>query len=47
MPLKTSSIFPSPKSWLRMAVLAFTVGLITIVSGQLSLVYAQNGKQVP
>jgi D-alanyl-D-alanine endopeptidase (penicillin-binding protein 7) len=30
-----------------MAVLAFTVGLITIVSGQLSLAYAQNGKQVP
>ena len=30
-----------------MAVLALTVGLITIVSGQLSLVYAQNGKQSP
>ncbi len=30
-----------------MAVLAFTVGLITVVSGQLSLAYAQNGKQAP
>jgi D-alanyl-D-alanine endopeptidase (penicillin-binding protein 7) len=46
-PLKPVSIFPSPKSWLRIAVLAFTVGLITIVSGQLSLAYAQNGNQVP
>ena len=47
MPLKPISIFPSPKSWLRMAVLALTVGLITIVSGQLSLAYAQAGKQAP
>lgn len=47
MPLKTVSIFPSPKSWLRIAVLALTVGLITIVSGQLSLAYAQNAKQAP
>jgi Na+-translocating ferredoxin:NAD+ oxidoreductase RnfG subunit len=46
-PLKPASISLSPKSWLRMAVLALTVGLITIVSGQLSLVYAQNGKQSP
>jgi serine-type D-Ala-D-Ala endopeptidase (penicillin-binding protein 7) len=45
--LKPFSIFPSTKSWLRMAVLAFTVGLITVVSGQLSLAYAQNGKQSP
>lgn len=45
--MKPVSIFPSPKSWLRIAVLAFTVGLITIVSGQLSLAYAQNGNQVP
>ncbi len=45
MPLKPVSIFLSPKSWLRMAALALSVGLITIVSGQLSLVYAQNVKQ--
>lgn len=43
--MKPVSIFPSPKSWLRIAVLALTVGLITIVSGQLSLAYAQNAKQ--
>jgi D-alanyl-D-alanine endopeptidase (penicillin-binding protein 7) len=42
--LKLASIFPSPKSWLRAAVLAMTVGLITVVSGPLSLAYAQNGK---
>lgn len=45
--MKSVSIFPSPKSWLRMAVVALTVGLITIVSGQLSLAYAQSGKQAP
>jgi len=47
MPLKPASIFLSPKSWLRIAVLVFSVGLITIVSGQLSLAYAQNAKQIP
>ena len=45
MSLKPVSNFLSPKSWLRIAVLAFSVGLITIVSGQLSLAYAQNAKQ--
>lgn len=45
MPLKPVSNFLSPKSWLRIAVLVFSVGLITIVSGQLSLAYAQNAKQ--
>lgn len=44
-PLKLASIFPSPKSWLRAAVLAMTVGLITVVSGPLNLAYAQNGKE--
>ena len=44
--MKPVSISPSPKkSWLRIAVLALTVGLITIVSGQLSLAYAQSDKQ--
>jgi len=47
MPLKPVSIFLSPKSWLRIAVLALSVGLITIVSGQLSLANAQNVKQTP
>jgi D-alanyl-D-alanine endopeptidase (penicillin-binding protein 7) len=47
MSQKPVSIFLSPKSWLRIAVLAFSVGLITIVSGQLSLAYAQNAKQTP
>ncbi len=47
MSLKPVSNFLSPKSWLRIAVLAFSVGLITIVSGQLSLAYAQNAKQTP
>jgi D-alanyl-D-alanine endopeptidase (penicillin-binding protein 7) len=47
MSLKSVSIRLSPKSWLRIAVLAFTVGLITVVSGQLSLAYAQTGKQAP
>lgn len=47
MQLKSASIFLSPKSWLRIAVVALTVGLITIVSGQLSLAYAQTGKQAP
>ena len=45
MPLKSVSIFPLPKSWLRIAVLAMVVGLVTIVSGQLSLAYAQNSQQ--
>jgi len=45
MPLKSVSIFPLPKSWLRIAVLAMMVGLVTIVSGQLSLAYAQNSQQ--
>jgi D-alanyl-D-alanine endopeptidase (penicillin-binding protein 7) len=47
MPLKSVSIFPLPKSWLRIAVLAMVVGLVTIVSGQLSLAYAQNTQQTP
>jgi D-alanyl-D-alanine endopeptidase (penicillin-binding protein 7) len=47
MPLKSVSIFPLPKSWLRIAVLAMVVGLVTIVSGQLSLAYAQNSQQTP
>ena len=45
--MKPVSISPSPKSWLRFAVLALTVGLITLLSGQLNLAYAQNGKQEP
>lgn len=45
--MKHVSIFPSTRSWLRIAVVALTVGLITIVSGQLSLAYAQTGKQAP
>jgi D-alanyl-D-alanine endopeptidase (penicillin-binding protein 7) len=45
MPLKSASIFPVPKSWFRIAVLAMVVGLVTIVSGQLSLAYAQNSQQ--
>ena len=47
MPLKPVSIFLSPKSWLRIAVLALSVGLVTIVSGQLSLANAQSVKQTP
>lgn len=47
MSLKPVSNLLSPKSWMRIAVLAFSVGLITIVSGQLSLAYAQNAKQTP
>ncbi len=47
MPLKSASIFPVPKSWFRIAVLAMVVGLVTIVSGQLSLAYAQNSQQTP
>ncbi len=47
MPLKPVSIFLSPQPWLRFAVLALTVGLITVISGQLNLAYAQNGKQAP
>lgn len=45
MSLKTVSHYLSPKSWLRVAVLALMVGLITIVSSQLSLAYAQDVKQ--
>jgi D-alanyl-D-alanine endopeptidase (penicillin-binding protein 7) len=45
--LKPVSIFPLPKSWFRIAVLAMAVGLVTIVSSQLSLVYAQNSPQTP
>jgi D-alanyl-D-alanine endopeptidase (penicillin-binding protein 7) len=33
------------KAWLRMAVFAMVVGLLSIISSQFSLVYAQNGKQ--
>lgn len=47
MSLKTVSHYLSPKSWLRVAVLALTVGLITIFSSQLSLAYAQDVKQSP
>lgn len=47
MSLKTVSHYLSPKSWLRVAVWALTVGLITIVSSQLSLAYAQDVKQSP
>lgn len=47
MPLKSAPIFPVPKSWLRIAVLAMVVGLVTIVSGQLNLAYAQNSQQTP
>lgn len=47
MSLKPVSNLLSPNSWMRIAVLAFSVGLITIVSGQLSLAYAQNAKQTP
>lgn len=43
--MKPVPIFPSTTSWLRIAVFALIVGLITIVSGQLSLAYAQAGKQ--
>jgi D-alanyl-D-alanine endopeptidase (penicillin-binding protein 7) len=45
MSLKSVSLRLSPKSWLRFAILAFTVGLVTVLSGQLSLAYAQTGKQ--
>jgi len=47
MPLKSAPIFPVPKSWLRIAVMAMVVGLVTIVSGQLNLAYAQNSQQTP
>ena len=47
MPLKSVSIFPLPRSWFRIAVLAMVVGLVTLVSGQLSLAYAQNSQQTP
>jgi D-alanyl-D-alanine endopeptidase (penicillin-binding protein 7) len=47
MPLKPVSIFPLPRSWFRIAVLAMVVGLLTLVSGQLSLAYAQNSQQTP
>jgi D-alanyl-D-alanine endopeptidase (penicillin-binding protein 7) len=42
MPLKPASFFPSTKAWLRIALLALSVGFFTLVSGQLSLVYAQS-----
>jgi D-alanyl-D-alanine endopeptidase (penicillin-binding protein 7) len=45
MQLKSHSILPSPKTWLRIAVLAMTVGLVTLLSGQFSLAYAQKNKQ--
>ena len=45
--MKSAPIFPVPKSWLRIAVLAMVVGLVTIVSGQLNLAYAQNSQQTP
>jgi D-alanyl-D-alanine endopeptidase (penicillin-binding protein 7) len=47
MPLKSFSIFPLPQSWFRVAVLAMVIGLVTVVSGQLSLAYAQSSKQPP
>lgn len=47
MLLKITTLLPSAQAWLRIAVLAIVVGLVTIVSGQLSLVYAQNGQQAP
>jgi D-alanyl-D-alanine endopeptidase (penicillin-binding protein 7) len=47
MQLKTHSILPSPKTWLRIAVLAMTVGLVTLLSGQFSLAYAQKSKESP
>jgi D-alanyl-D-alanine endopeptidase (penicillin-binding protein 7) len=47
MQLKSHSILPSPKTWLRIAVLAMTVGLVTLLSGQFSLAYAQKSKQSP
>ena len=47
MLLKFASFLPRPQIWLRIAALALSVGLITIVTGQLSLAYAQNGKEAP
>ena len=47
MPLNPVSTFPSTKSWLRIAVLALTVGVVTVVSGQLSLAYAQSTQKAP
>lgn len=47
MRVKFASFVPRTQTWLRAAALALSVGLITIVSGQLSLVYAQNAKQAP
>jgi D-alanyl-D-alanine endopeptidase (penicillin-binding protein 7) len=44
MPLKLASLIPSTHAWLRIAVFSVSVGLVTIVSGQLSLAYAQNTK---
>jgi D-alanyl-D-alanine endopeptidase (penicillin-binding protein 7) len=46
-PLKSVSFFLLPKTWFRIAVLAMVVGLVTLVSGQLSLAYAQNSPQTP
>ena len=45
--MKSVSFFPLPRSWFRIAVLAMVVGLVTIVSGQLSLAFAQNIQQTP
>lgn len=47
MHVNLASFVPRTQTWLRAAALALSVGLITIVSGQLSLVYAQNAKQAP
>lgn len=44
MPLKVASLIPSTRFWLRIAMLAMSVGLVTIVSGQFSMAYAQNAK---
>lgn len=42
--MKVASLIPSPRAWLRIAVMAISVGLVTIVSGQFSLAYAQKSK---
>lgn len=43
--MKSFFFVPVNKIWLRMAVLAMAVGLLSIISSHFSLVYAQNGKQ--
>ena len=45
--MKSFFIFSLPKSWFRMAAMAMAIGLVTVVSSQLSLAYAQNSKQPP